>query len=100
MEREKVMKALEICADKQCFLESPQEHCPYEELQGSYENLCDECTSTLAKDAFALLKKQGNEEERILKIVWDVLHGCVSTDTVEDQDYVYDLIRNRVHQMY
>lgn len=47
-----------------------------------------------------LLKEQENEEERILKIVWDVLHGCVSTDTVEDQDWVYEQIRNRVHPMY
>jgi hypothetical protein len=51
-------------------------------------------------DALSLLKEQENEEERILKIVWDVLHGCVSTDTVEDQDWVYEQIRNRVHPMY
>lgn len=54
----------------------------------------------LLTDALALLKEQENEEERILKIVWDVLHGCVSTDTKEDQDYVYELIRNKVRPMY
>ena len=58
------------------------------------------CTEDMVTDALDLLKEQENEEERILKIVWDVLHGCVSTDTVEDQDWVYEQIWNRVHPMY
>ena len=51
-------------------------------------------------DAYALLKEQKSEEKRILKIVWDILHSGVSTDTEADQDWVYEQIRNQVHQVY
>ena len=51
-------------------------------------------------DAIALLKEQESEEKRILKIVWDILHSGVSTDTEADQDWVYEQIRNQVHQVY
>ena len=38
------------------------------------------------------------EEERILKIVWDVLHEGYSIDTVQDQNYVYEQIRKRIEE--
>lgn len=50
--------------------------------------------------AIALLKEQETEENRILKIVWTVLHSGVSTDRKADQDWVYEQIRNKVHPMY
>lgn len=40
------------------------------------------------------------EQDRILKIVWDVLHSGVSTDQEVDQDWVYEQIRNKVEQTY
>ena len=53
-----------------------------------------------AEDIVTLLKEQESEEKRILKIVWDILHNGVSTDTEADQDWVYEQIRNQVHQVY
>ena len=47
-----------------------------------------------------LLKEQDEQKKQILKAVWDVLHEGVSTDTVADQDWVYEQIRNRVDKMY
>ena len=91
IDRGKVIKGLECHADR-TNLSCNIAKCPYYEL--------DFCGVRLSQDALALLKEQENEEERILKIVWDVLHGCVSTDTVEDQDWVYEQIRNRAHPMY
>lgn len=41
-----------------------------------------------------------SEQDRILKIVWDVLHSGVSTDQEADQDWVYEQIRNKVEQTY
>lgn len=41
-----------------------------------------------------------SEKERILKIVWEVLHEGYSIDTVPDQDYVYEQIRNKVENDY
>ena len=41
-----------------------------------------------------------SEQDRILKIVWDVLHSGVSTDQEVDQDWVYEQIRNKVEQTY
>jgi len=35
-------------------------------------------------------------KEKILKIVWDVLHEGGSLDTVADQTHVYEQIRDRV----
>ena len=52
------------------------------------------------KDAVELLKEQDEQKKQILKAVWDVLHEGVSTDTVDDQDWVYEQIRNRVDKMY
>lgn len=49
-------------------------------------------------DKHDMWKKE--ERERVMKIVWDVLHEGVCTDTVADQDYVYEQIRNRVEKMY
>ena len=51
-------------------------------------------------DALELLKEQDEKKKQILKAVWDVLHEGVSTDTVADQDWVYEQIRNRVDKMY
>ena len=54
----------------------------------------------LCRSSYTLLKEQESEEKRILKIVWDILHSGVSTDTKADQDWVYEQIRNRVRPMY
>lgn len=56
---EKVIKALELCSDKeQCCRQYPEEHCPYENWLGDYEDSFYECTSMLAKDALAVLEEQ------------------------------------------
>ena len=47
----------------------------------------------LCRSAVALLKEQ---KEQILNVVWDILHDGVSTDTVAEQDWVYEQIRHRV----
>ena len=60
-----------------------------------------ECVEVkLLRDALALLKEQEEQKKQILKAVWDVLHEGVSTDTVADQDWVYEQIRNRVDKWY
>ena len=51
-------------------------------------------------NAIKLLNEQNEKEGRIWKAVWDVLHEGVSTDTVADQDWVYEQIRNRVEKTY
>ena len=51
-------------------------------------------------DIVALLDKQDSEKKRILKIVWDTLHEGLSIDTVSDQDWVYERIRNRIEGTY
>lgn len=51
-------------------------------------------------DALELLDKQDSEKKRILKIVWDTLHEGLSIDTVSDQDWVYERIRNRIEGTY
>ena len=56
--------------------------------------------SKIAKNAIELLKEQDEQKKQILKAVWDVLHEGVSTDTVADQDWVYEQIRNRVDKWY
>lgn len=56
---EKVIKALELCSMKyECCTVSPTVKCPYDEFLGTCEDLCDKCTTMLAKDALALLKEQ------------------------------------------
>lgn len=63
-----VIKAVELCIRKeQCIMQYPEEHCPYEKLQGSYEDWCDECTSRLAEDVLKLLKK--DKPRNVIKIV-------------------------------
>ena len=52
------------------------------------------------KKAVELLGKQDSEKKRILKIVWDTLHEGLSIDTVSDQDWVYERIRNRIEGTY
>ena len=52
------------------------------------------------KKAVELLDKQDSEKKRILKIVWDTLHEGLSIDTVSDQDWVYERIRNRIEGTY
>ena len=52
-DREKVIKALEMCETKnECVL------CPYTDWCGDYEDYAVDCTSMLAKDARVLLKEQ------------------------------------------
>ena len=43
-----------------------------------------------------LLKKQ---KEQILNVVWDVLHEGLSIDCPPDQDYVYEIIQNRIDEI-
>ena len=99
IEREKVIKALDLCkydpdpGQTVKYLHSCV-HCPYWN-----DGVAPEC-SVMYTDALALLKEQKSEEKRILKIVWDILHSGVSTDTEADQDWVYEQIRNQVHQVY
>ena len=92
IDREKVLTGLEcLIADK-----VPCKECPYR--KHSY------CIKSIAIDAKRLIeeqqKRQESDEKRILKIVWDILHNGVSTDTKADQDWVYEQIRNQVHQVY
>ena len=89
-DREKVIKGLHCCSHTDgvnCI------YCPYDTSDS-------DCTALLSMDVLELLKEQKSEEKRILKIVWDILHSGVSTDTEADQDWVYEQIRNQVHQVY
>ena len=54
----------------------------------------DEANEQKEKDETA------TERNRILQIVWDVLHRGYSIDTVADQDWVYERIRNKVVGTY
>ncbi len=86
---EKVFKALECCKRKdgnECRV------CPYTESEY--------CTEEMVTDALELLKEQEAEKKRILKIIWDTLHEGLSIDTVPDQDWVYERIRNRIEGTY
>lgn len=49
---------------------------------------------------YDVLKEQDAETKRILKIIWDTLHEGLSIDTVPDQDWVYERIRNRIEGTY
>ena len=91
MKREKVIKGLE---EVDAYFYRMTEVCHH----GDEATFCD--LKEKVADALILLKEQEAEEERILKIVWDVLHSGVSTDTTADQDWVYEKIRNQVHPMY
>ena len=93
IDREKVVKGLECC------IANMHNNCPYKSTDEGIDKVTS-CTTYLMKDALALLKEQKSEEKRILKIVWDILHSGVSTDTEADQDWVYEQIRNQVHQVY
>lgn len=92
-DREKVVKGLECCTRGNSCISD----CPYFKEVPMTDG---RCITAAQADALALLKGQENEENRILKIVWDVLHSTVSVDTEADQDYVYELIRNQVRPMY
>ena len=62
-DREKVIKALELCSAKyECCKESPDIRCPYDKFLGTCDDLCDECTTMLAKDALAMLNEQEPKE--------------------------------------
>jgi len=56
---------------------------------------CESCAKT-AEFALEVLKELKEQKNQILKAVWDVLHEGVSTDTVADQDWVYERIRHRI----
>lgn len=58
MEREKVIKGLECCKKKVCIFKDTEKECPYWELCGEYEGAFEDCTTALAKDAFAMLQAQ------------------------------------------
>ena len=64
-----------------------KENCPYN-TDCSCDGVCNFVLS--------LLKEKDEQKKQILKAVWDVLHEGVSTDTVADQDWVYEQIQNRV----
>ena len=92
-ELNKVIDGLKHCRlESESVSHNPCKGCSY---QGSYD-----CADTLKTDALELLKEQDEQKKQILKAVWDVLHEGVSTDTVADQDWVYEQIRNRVDKMY
>lgn len=69
--------------------------CPYYRCDGSVT-----LSAELVEDIRKLLKEQDSEKKRILKIVWDTLHEGLSIDTVSDQDWVYERIRNRIEGTY
>lgn len=46
------------------------------------------------------LQMPRDDYKGIMSYIDDVLHEGVSTDTVADQDWVYEQIRNRVDKMY
>ena len=61
---EKVIKALELCSSKyECCKENPNIRCPYDKYLGTCEDLCDECTTMLAKDALELLKEYKRQDK-------------------------------------
>ena len=72
----------------------------YRNPKVAFNTYSDDQQIEFAHDALALLKEQKSEEKRILKIVWDILHSGVSTDTEADQDWLYEQIRNQVHRVY
>ena len=87
-ELEKVIKGIESCKHGKCDY-----RCPYASVNVG-------CRYELMGDALELLKEQDKQKKQIMKAVWEVLHEGVSTDTVADQDWVYEQIRNRVDKMY
>ena len=91
-DREKVIRGLEVCIPLNEGENCPTE-CPY------YRDVCFGYNQIM-RDALTLLKEQGNQKNLILKVVWDVLHEGVSTDTIADQDWVYEQIRNRIEKTY
>ena len=91
-DREKVLMGLKVCSrpgTKACFYDVDE--CPY-----YYKS----CRQYLMEEAFELLQEQDKEIKRILQIVWDTLHEGLSIDTVPDQDWVYERIRNRIEGTY
>ena len=59
-DREKVIKALEMCeTKKECVL------CPYTDWCGDYDDFAIDCTAKLATDALALLKEQEAVEPEV-----------------------------------
>ena len=88
---EKVIKGLETCL-RENIGGYKCETCPYLKDTG--------CVRKNKRDALELLKEQDSEKKRILKIVWDTLHEGLSIDTVSDQDWVYERIRNRIEGTY
>lgn len=86
-DRKKVIKALELCISKhQCCMESPDEHCPYEEWLGEYEDSFYECTSLLAKDALELLKSQPEVVRCKDCKYYDCFNGCMSWHDVNSSN--------------
>ena len=94
IDREKI-----VCAIENCIGLPKCKDCPWEDCEVEHE-VVNRVPYGLLRDALVLLKKQESEEKRILKIVWDILHSGVSTDRKVDQDWVYEQIRNQVHQVY
>lgn len=88
---EKVIQALEECTKYEYHCDK----CPYKPTDDETD-----CSMELTRDALELLKEQDSEKKRILKIVWDTLHEGLSIDTISDQDWVYERIRNRIEGTY
>ena len=93
---EKVIKGLKCCTHAKAPI--PCGDCSYSE-NDDYNDAWS-CRIAVMRDALELLKEQDEQKKQILKAVWDVLHEGVSTDTVADQDWVYEQIRNRVDKWY
>ena len=95
-ELDNVIKWLDVCKTSHYAVGIKEDYpcrlCPYHEKEY--------CMKQLITDALELLKEQDEQKKQIMKAVWDVLHEGVSTDTVDDQDWVYEQIRNRVDKMY
>lgn len=84
MDREKVIKGLELCANISqdgCLM-----LCPYKDEQDeTYSGFCEH---VLKQDALALLKEQKEREKRICKEICAIIRGSCSTDTDDDKEFV------------
>ena len=86
VDREKVIKALKMCIQKsKCYMDRPDEKCPYNDWIGKYEDSYYECTSLLAKDALALLK----EQDATIKRQQDVI-DIMASEQYDDYPFFND----------
>ena len=89
--------ALKTYLASKAIEEAIEEHGPARESLIGMQKVIDSAVNLLDGTAKEFIK---SEQDRILKIVWDVIHSGVSTDQEVDQDWVYEQIRNKVEQTY